>query len=355
MASFAALVMMTACHKEDVRIENLPVDDNDRVAMEFGVSSPVFDTKVATKAPVEDWEKDMKLKVFAFRADLAATSFDYSEANAHVKDVTGTIGDAATGDKWPLTLDNTNSEGQLGYYYEIKKRYSFLGYYLGTASLDATTPVTYAPTGVTLNGLTIDGTQDVMAAIDEPTDKTKYTATSARGGEVPNLEFVHVLTKFDITVKAGGRAANDDVQMQVVSMKATKQGKTGSLVLNTKTATFDAGTDELELKDNNGATAAVTFSSTVAAADLGSLIVAPEQTEFTLNISMKNKSGKTASTDVTVKASDLTDDTTSQPLTAFDAGTSYDIILTIYDFQQISVTASIKPWDEGGKFDVGVE
>ncbi len=318
--------------------------------MEFGVSSPVFDTKVATKAPVEDWEGSETIQLFAFHSDAAGDP-SYEEANAYIKDVAGTIGTETSG-KWSVAIT-----GQ--YYYKQGKYYTFLGYFLGGATAGSPA-ITYTSTDVTLKA-TIDGTNDVMIAqTNKDTDKTAagytgdvYTATSARKNVVPNLVFEHVLSKFDISVKAGGKA--DEQQMKVNAIRVKKQSCDGTIDIVAKTTAFDGTATDLTLMNDAGAAAIHTLvtADKTTPVKLGSAMVAPAQAKVILEVDVEDKYSATETLKVEVDATKVMQSgstTTSAGLTAFKAGEAYNITLVIYDLQQIAVTASITDWVSGGDF-----
>ena len=40
-------------------------------------------------------------------------------------------------------------------------------------------------------------------------------------------------------------------------------------------------------------------------------------------------------------------------IAAFEAGKSYNVIITIYGFERIVVTTTLAPWEDGGEINIG--
>lgn len=311
-----------------------------------------------------------------------------------------TAPDAANNTKSGLA---TTADGTIAYY-PVSGYYDFWGYRVDDAA--GATPVvkTVDDTGaeVTVDQATkrvvdieIDGSQDIMAGKAEPSaDEVAklgnyadnfYSAYAARKGVQPNITFNHLLTRFTFEVRAGSKATagagasghTDAVRVQGISVESKTKGVltvayTGEEKTADKLLTFtDAPAVPLSLKqrdaalaDNNAALIPLvevpltwpaegeaTVGDVIPVGE--ALLVAPGQTEYPLTIALAQK------VLTNVGDADKTDKPLEQKATikmdgvkAFEAGKSYKVTITVYGLEEIEVTATLIPWQDGGSIDI---
>ncbi len=107
-----------------------------------------------------------------------------------------------------------------------------------------------------------------------------------------------------------------------------------------------------------------------AAKNIGeALLVSPGLDKYTLEITVKQKilknpiaDGSEATDDdyrfkTKVYTLDITPDLVKKGeatgIAAFEAGKSYNVIITIYGFERIVVTTTLAPWEDGGEINIG--
>ena len=320
--AIVALGMTAACQKPDA-----PVDEtNEPVAIQFGVKAPVASV-TKTKAAVTEW-KNTPVHVLA--SNYTSKTFKWVES--------GTI---AEGDE-TITFNNTPL------FYEGDIAYDFRACYLGD---DVT-----ALTGVTSFSVPvkITGDEDIMAATtnrsddldnatppegkNKPTDAQMYSAFAARRNVHPSLTFQHMLTRVKVTVNYVGTQQGD----LEVSL--------GDLTVNSKTdGTLNLeGTTPVLTMSGNASPLAITLTD-----NKGDIMIEPGLTElvfaFNLYANALGDSNPEAS-GFTLKAKDVQNTQGNAELTAFNAGEMYDVTITVYDLEEITVTATITPWAEGGDY-----
>lgn len=240
--------------------------------------------------------------------------------------------------------------------------------------------------------ITIDGSQDIMAGKAELDPNTLpegarhedyFSAYSARKGVQPNIKFNHLLSRLTFNVKAGDESAagNGDNTEAVKINKVTVKSKVNGKLVVAHTAadvpaqllTFtdaDASTAlklmERPSNDHNAKLKELTQTPLTWGATGGdkirlgeALLVAPGETSYEMTIELEQN--------VMVKAGDPTAGVApvyevkklqfTHPIkidgtTAFEAGNSYDVTVTVYGLQKIEVTATLTPWKDGGNIDI---
>ena len=291
--------------------------------------------------------------------------------------------DSETGvNKTTLTWNQTTP-----YYYNGKDVYDFYGVHIDDATVDpADMKIGQADLadGFSVD-ITIDGTQDIMVAQPVKTDDITaaanaevtaadvdrvYSAWSARRNVVPNLVFKHLLTRFNFQAQLGD--TETEVSEGVEELPADVIKITKIEILNV----YDNGTlniipvsGDQSLEPNGKAEPAVNFVVKSKSADgtLGEFTAVPVKTKslsavgedvllypeasYTIKIYTeqdKNKNGNTD--DEGEKWSEEFDIALSEG--SFVAGSMYDINITVRGLQEITVQASLTPWENGGSIEV---
>lgn len=240
--------------------------------------------------------------------------------------------------------------------------------------------------------VTIDGSQDIMAGKAELDPNTLpegtrhedyFSAYSARKGVQPNIKFNHLLSRLTFNVKAGDQSAagNGDnteaVKIKKVTVKSKVNGKlvvahtAADVPAQLLTFTDAAASTALELKerpsnDHNAQLRDLTETPLTWGATGGdkirlgeALLVAPGETSYEMTIVLEqnvmiNAGDPTAGVAPTYepKRLEFTHPIKIDDTTAFEAGNSYDVTVTVYGVQKIEVTATLTPWKDGGNIDI---
>lgn len=279
-------------------------------------------------------------------------------------------------------------QGGESHFYDKKGIYEFFAYHIDDAGV--VPEYTY---GQSLKvNVTIDGTQDLMVAT---TDKLSdinnvlnhlntsplpkglelkvediqklYTAWSARRNVVPILNFKHLLTRLKFYVKAGDElscnaglkiksieilnAKNKGV-VTIIPVAEEKQGfvadakQSNDKVFSLKQRPANkAGEELVDLKETD-----IDTTEKVAVGE--SLLVIPDE-RYTLRVVIsQERNGRRE--DLTGEY-EITTSNDENQLIPFEAGSSYDINLTIYKSKPIEIEASLGVWKEGGNSDIDLD
>ena len=226
-----ALAVMSSCSNDDV-VDNpgtTPIDDEQAVAIELGLSAPQAMVTTRGMGTVGSTDADQNLwngeKLYVVMLD------ESKDPIKEAADDEGTIFDNAT-----LTFqaptqvstddDNTikilNGDGDIkARYYPSTGKYSFYGYHIDNLS------GTFNVADKTVTGITITGTEDLMAAKTKTVEEATYadiwgditvedqalvadrafSAWTARRGIQPILQFNPLLTRLQFNVIAGQASA----------------------------------------------------------------------------------------------------------------------------------------------------
>ena len=280
-------------------------------------------------------------------------------------------------------------------YYPTAGKFDFVGYYLDGAEQDAVpAPTEEGP--YTVN-VTIDGSQDIMTASAVPSaeDLSQYTqqgidvnrlfsAYSARKGIVPTLNFEHKLVRLVFNAKPGNVNASstaelggDEYGVQIKSISVESQntgvltvaqvdgdhvvpgdivfsGDSVPLYLKQRQAGDDLGT--MELVD---LTPAVLHWDSEAAGGEGAGIL--EQVGEALLVQELQGEGEAYKMTIVLNQL-MPGEQTPREFTmttgvrlegqSFKAGSSYNVNITVWGLEQISIKASLTAWEEGGNIDL---
>lgn len=407
--ALAAAGMLTACSNEDTLGGN-----GEQNASEQQIRLGVASSKVQTRGTgtvggmTEDENKWAGQTLWVYMLQKGSMELGYYKTPA---DAAGAAVGTAVFDnkefKAPNTAESTVSglattaDGTIAYY-PVSGNYDFWGYRVddavtGTPDVklvdDTDTEVAADQATKRVVDITIDGSQDIMAGKATPSadEVTKlgnyagnfYSAYAARKGVQPNITFNHLLTRFTFEVRAGSKATagagasgnTEAVRVQGVSVESLTDGKlTVAYKGETKEAadllTFTGDASPLTLKqraagaDNNAPLVALEEVALTWPADANAtvgdvlpvgeaLLVAPGQTEYPLTIALAQKVKKNTT------AADKEDMALEQKATIkidgtqkFEPGKSYKVTITVYGLEEIEVTATLVPWQNGGSIDI---
>lgn len=407
--ALAAAGMLTACSNEDTLGGN-----GDQNVSEQQIRLGVASSKVQTRGTgtvggmTEDENKWAGQTLWVYMLQKGSMELGYYKTPA---DAAGAAVGTAVFDNKEFKAPNTaastvsglatTADGTIAYY-PVSGNYDFWGYRVddavtGTPDVklvdDTDTEVGADQATKRVVDITIDGSQDIMAGKATPSadEVTKlgnygqnfYSAYAARKGVQPNITFNHLLTRFTFEVRAGSKATagagasgnTEAVRVQGVSVESLTDGKlTVAYKGETKEAadllTFTGDASPLTLKqraagaDNNAplvdleevaltwpADAAATVGDVLPVGE--ALLVAPGQTEYPLTIALAQKVKKNTT------AADKEDMALEQKATIkidgtqkFEPGKSYKVTITVYGLEEIEVTATLVPWQDGGSIDI---
>ena len=341
--AIAALGMTVACQKE-VKVENPDIDDNAPVQVQFNVSAPSI-TVTKTKAAVENDWNNQDIYIYGYSDIAKADEYLISNQKASV---------AAGG--------NVTFADSKVFYYDIEAVYDFYGYYIDALTA---TPALTATKDSLVAEITIDGTQDVMLAKTDhnadmaeatsPVNDTRiYSAYAARRGVHPTLNFEHMLARFEFNVKKG-ESENNPLPVYVKSITVKSQA-TGKLTI------APADKQNFEGKGEK-----VDLSSTIITTDQNPYFVPTDSyqkagedlmifptTESDPNVDMlitlvpkENLNGNAKpeyKMPVTLKPSMF-----KEGAKTFDKAQKYVVNIIVYGLEEVSVTASLAEWGNGGE------
>ena len=401
------LILSAGCQKADITATAVNPDgtSGEPVPVRFGLGQPAYNIAVKSAGSLETWG-DNDLYIFGYRTGAAEYSEDYTPAGSQesttlIYNVKATTSSVTGGTSQALEVLNENGNP---FYYSGNYLYDFYGYYVDDAAAtvegtvwskvpaetdpsplvitteSAATPVS----GVTLAKgvyvpIIIDGTQDIMSAeadktADAATDDLGanevdaadcYSAYAARRGVHPNLPFKHRLSRFTFEIKPGTESAKD-VEVTGISIMANSKGFLG-VVGENKDAVIALPTDEvsnplaaLALKERAEGSQECTDLTPVSLADATvgdadgikageSIMVIPGETSYQVIIETRMKEGSDIkeNPDPIVKTLELSDKS------AFEAGKSYNIVVTVYSPEEIVITATLTAWEDGEEISVG--
>lgn len=205
-----------------------------------------------------------------------------------------------------------------------------------------------------------------------------FSAYAARKGIQPNINFEHLLTRLTFHVKAGSKSAagngtnTDPVNVKSIYIEGRNKGqliiayngvKPDSLLSfeDAKVPFYlmkregENHNSTLKPLTNTPLTWTTTPENVEGAADniaIGeALLVAPGVANYKLNIGLSQNVQKKVGEEkkeMTLEYEDII----KAPNGKFEPGKSYDVNITVYGLEKIEVTATLKPWVEGGSIDI---
>lgn len=358
--AIAAVGMTVGCQKiQDILVNpnEKPVDDNSPVEIKFTTNVANVETKA--NGPVTAFEAAKHtLYVYGLNTtpdiDPGVDKKEILNAPARAAAITG---------GYKLTLDKT-------YFYRgTTDTYDFYGYYVDDAA-------TATPDDDYKLDVTINGQQDILLAKalgadavikkevegQEPTTEKvngAYSAKTARTGVHPNLEFQHQLAQFNFNVRNCGTYA---VVLRGAALTAVNEGTLTVAGANQGLVAGDAtATEELEVSTTEQTLAKVDKTATDNYTAVGVPVMVFPESEYSvvlylyqdgMDISKVRK--VTVPVTITNKPEVLTQLGLSTDPGALK-GYAYDLNITVYSLEQITVTASLVAWKEGKSFEFDTE
>ncbi len=352
-----AIVALASCSKSAPVVETPdPLDDGKAVAVTFSAVSPK-NIDVKSVGAVENAWNAQTLKIYGY--DRTVT--DFSSATAFIDNVEATAPTSVS--KGAITV--TNPLYDEPFYYVSGKYYDFYGYHIddaATAEPNSQADGVYVP-------FTIDGSQDLMIAMADQTSDIEaagktgevseartYSAYAARRGVQPNLLFKHVLSRFTFHIVAGS-ATGSKINVTAIKMvsKASGELKVVGEDRGLKNVSDDTVELSLQEKTENSITPltptapdAYTEARDNAKQIGESLLVVPGESSYKLIIETAQDDVRTEieSQEYTLDIASITG--APEGATAFEAGYSYKVTLVIYGLEEVSVSAELEPWKDGG-------
>lgn len=342
--AIAAVGMTVGCQKiQDILVNpnEKPVDDNSPVEIKFTTNVANVETKA--NGPVTAFGATHILYVYGLNTTTPGTK-EITNAPA-----TSTAAESENGATMAaLTLDKT-------YFYNgTDDKYDFYGYYVDDAVTGTPTPsATYELP------VTITGQQDILLAKalgSESGITDAYSAKTARAEKHPNLKFEHQLAQFNFNVRNCGTyditlkgAALNAVNVGTLTVAGTSQGlvagsaKVDLPVAETETPLVTVVKNDVYDKETTG----YNFTS------VGSPVMVFPQSQYSVVLYLyqtgmdSNKVRK-----VTVPVNIVNDGSLGEGALK---GYAYDLNITVYSLEQITVTASLVAWKEGKSFEFDTE
>ena len=343
--AIAAATMAVGCQKiqDLVRPDDKPVDEDSPVEIKFTTNVANVETKANGAVTAFDAAKHT-LYVYGL-----------NKTNSGVKEITNapaTSTAAASDDGTTtaaLTLDKT-------YFYNgTTDKYDFYGYYVD----DAVTG-TPAPSAIYELPVTITGQQDILLAKAlgaEAGFADAYSAKTARAEKHPNLKFEHQLAQFNFNVRNCGTYA---VVLRGAALTAVNEGTLTVAGINQGLVAGDAtATDELEVSTTEQTLAKVDKATGVYTPVGVPVMVFPESEYSVVLYLYQNGMDASKVRKVTVPVEIKNDPSLGYSDTNPDPGAlkgyAYDLNITVYSLEQITVTASLVAWKEGKSFEFDTE
>lgn len=268
------------------------------------------------------------------------------------------------------------------YYYDGNNVYDFYGCHVDDAATEAMT----IPAGTKLADdgfsvpVTIDGTQDLMVAMpnkdadingngEVTTTDNLYSAWSSRRGVKPNLVFKHVLTRLTFQAKCGNATAyktGKEVYITSVQVKSVKNKGTLTIIpTDGNQQGFTASTVDTDVIDFSlmKAPSAPDTSKELETfekveiggtkdddfAQIGVPMMLVPGTEYEIVISTEQDADGSGDIDANEKGS------ITQKITVADgfvAGKNYNVNITVYGLEEISIDATLTAWEAGEDIDI---
>lgn len=381
---FAAAIVAVACAKDapQTSVQN----QVDVVAPSVdGVEAISFGTNlkatVATKAQgsVGTWDATQDLYVYGFERkkneDTQEVYLDYTTPKINNRLTTSPTQEVSEeGD--PIvtlkgTLDVKDENGQ-PYYYEGNKTYDFFGYYVDDLEVVPQTDETgiYVP-------VTLTGGEDVMVATADPevdgvsldNPRYAYSAYAARRNVHPTLKFEHQLVQFTFNIKSGSdKAEEENLKVTALTLSALNSGNlyVAGETLGFQNVSAEPATLNLFGFDGYSVPAADPDAEPARIGDC--IMVIPNTVNGPLmeedTFSGKLYLTQEAMTEPAEVEFDLNfnavqnvpEDLEGNPaISAFEAGYSFDITITVYSLEKIEISAELTEWKDGGKIEIDTD
>ena len=339
--AIAAVTMTVGCQKIQELVNpdrnQTSFDDNEPVEITFNTNVVNVETKANGSVTTFDPAKHT-LYVYGLNT-----------TNNGVKEITNapaTTNAGATPSS--LTLDKP-------YFYNgTDDQYDFYGYYVDDAADPATVAADY-----TLP-VTITGQQDILLAKalgEDSGTNGAYSAKTARASIVPNLQFEHQMSQFSFKVRNCG---SYDITLKGLSLNTINKGtltvagdSQGLVAL-----TGDANKADIEVSTTEQSLAKVDKSDPANYTAIGQPIMVFSENAYTVILYLWQtgmEANKVRKVTVPVTITNSEEDLIDAGYQAGDTpgalkGYAYEINVTVYSLEEISVTASIVGWKTGDTF-----
>lgn len=269
------------------------------------------------------------------------------------------------------------------YYYDGNNLYDFYGCHVDDAA-EATAMKIPTNTNLATKGFSvpveINGTQDLMVAMpnkdadingngEVTTTDNLYSAWSSRRGVVPNLVFKHVLTRLTFQAKCGNATAYEtgkEVYITSVQVKSVKNKGTLTIIpTDGNQQGFTASTLDTDVIDFSlmKAPSAPDTSKELETfkkveiegtkdddfAQIGVPMMLVPGTEYEIVISTEQDADGSGDIDANEKGSITQEITVAD---GFVAGKNYNVNITVYGLEEISIDATLTAWEAGEDIDI---
>ena len=359
--AIAALGMMAGCQKQE--INGGQIDDSSKVAVKFNVDAPSL-TLTKGAGPVEEW-KSQEIYLLGYER---GKEFNTTPLIPNIK-----TSAPAANTSGSIEVKHPAGSTYAGQpYFYGNGVYDFYGYYIDdAATVTDGTPAELASTAAGASiAITIDGTQDIMAAKADPEWDTEsgavtadkaYSAYAARRNVHPTLTFQHMLTRFNFFVVAGSESGTK-VKVQGISIDSYENATLNiapenSIVVAATEQKVDlalAGIEDAQRTPYATADFKYNTETLIAGTDgkIGNSIMAIAGEE-SHKIVLATVHANPAITqpieplEITLNAADIVTKTGAK-VASFEAGKQYDVILTVYGPEEVKITAVLSEWEEGG-------
>lgn len=274
---------------------------------------------------------------------------------------------------WTLNYQCDPNEGNNLKYYPTQGASDFFAYHVDDAAtaVDAkgNPEIKMENEAITVD-FTMDGSQDLLAGKADVTVipaelGTGFSAKTARANIIPNLKMNHMLSRLTFTLK-NGNSQTSGVTVKSVSVESKYKGSMYVAYKNepAELMTWNDAYTKLYLKEkmdpsapgyfansiSDGKCPLVTFTPIVmdGANDVNvgeAMFICPGDTKYKLNIEVEYLITINGTPDVEKKNIEVNfvhPDKTS----AFEAGKSYHLNVTIYGLETITVDAQLEKWVE---------
>ena len=397
--SLLLLAAMVSCRKEG-KVEITAETGTEAVRLG---SSIMLNKVTKTLGPLDDWNSDQQIYVYGIarsgkNENSSPTVLNFNDDFFMDNVPISQVPVPGNHPEVPHEVTIFKPGSTEPFYYKEDYRYEFFGYYVDNAVTPLTEdgrPNPHKTASRIELPITIDGGQDILAAVTDKDDDNSamlninrlYSGYTARKGVVPNLIFKHQLSRFNVYMKSGDRydATHDENLAKLITLdKVLVNSNTdATLVIANKKTNDDSG-----ISLGNGLDE-TTFGNPqwlnvirgddchqLSTADglhpaeywtkdsfVGSVMVMPGKDKYPFQIVFVQDGfteQETVIREFTLDFADLLPmdqdpkyvSDGSYTGTELDAvaqpGHQYDVNIVVYGLQKVVVTVSLTPWEKGG-------
>lgn len=260
------------------------------------------------------------------------------------------------------------SSGNEPFYYEGSKRYEFFAYYKDDALLGAPA---IGSSSISFP-ITIDGSQDIMAAVtDHESDLAKarvgadvrdsdlYSAYSARRDVHPNLIFSHLLSRFEFKVQTGFTDSDSRAgKIKVAGLKVDTPSKaTLTVVGDNPGLAGQEAPDELYLRVGTaGSRVLLGTGNAVPVSEspetLGEMMLFPGHASYPVTIYLMQDGYSVQETFPVSMEIKFDPDDPDESARGAMAGTKYIVTIVIWGLEQVQTKVEMTLWQGGRSFNL---